>query len=477
MFVEYALPVLIILILIAVNGFFVAAEFAVAAASRPRVAQLAESGSASAQRILRILSDPALINRYLSTAQVGITLASLGLGMYGEHAVAGWLLGPLEHLDWFGAATAHTIATVISVAFLTYLHVVLGEMVPKSIALQSAATMALALSSSMALAEVLFRPLTLVLNRIGNRLLRMMGIHIADAESRLVSTSELAYIVEESSEGGLLDPTEQIYLENVIDFQQRTVGQVMTPRTRMGAIPLDATQAEVFNLLFEDRHSRYPVFQEDRDHIVGILHVKDLARHLLDAGGEFDLQALVRPAVYVPETLMLDEMLARFRSEHFQIAVVLDEYGGTAGIITMEDLAEEIIGEIQDETDEEIAPFQEIDSHTLRVRGDLLLDELTQHYDLDVEDEEAETVGGLIMTRLGHVAQPGEVVEVQGWRFEVETLDGLAVNTALVTLPPTRPPEDSAARPDPDAAGAVTGPSPSTPSGSSNAGTSGEAAP
>ncbi len=440
---DYLIPIIVILVLIVVNGFFVAAEFAVAGASRPRVAQLAESGSAPAARILAILNDPVLINRYLSTAQVGITLASLGLGMYGEHAIAGWFVGPLEHLGWFGVATAHTLATVISVSFLTYLHVVLGEMVPKSIALQSAASTALALSGAMHVSEVFFRPLTLVLNQIGNTLLRWFGIHIVDAESRLVSATELAYIVEESSEGGLLDPTEQIYLENVIDFQQRTVGQVITPRTRMAAIPIDATRTEVLDLLSEDRHSRYPVYQEDRDHIVGILHVKDLARHLLDADAPFDLPTLIRPAVYVPETLILDEMLARFRKEHFQIAVVLDEYGGTEGIITMEDLAEEIIGEIQDEHDEEIAPFEEIDGHTLRVRGDLLLDELTQHYDLNFEDEEAETVGGLIMTHLGHMAQPGEVVKYHGWRFEVETLDGLAINTALITLPPSR--TDSAA--------------------------------
>lgn len=447
MLLEFGVPIAVILVLILVNGFFVAAEFAVAAASRPRVAQLAESGSASAAHILHILNDPVLINRYLSTAQVGITLASLGLGMYGEHAVAGWLVTPLEYLGWFGLATAHTLATILSVAFLTYLHVVFGEMIPKSIALQSAASTALALSGAMTFTETLFRPFTFILNRIGNFLLRMFGIHIADAEARLVSTTELAYIVEESSEGGLLDPAEQVYLENVIDFQQRTVGQVMTPRTRMGAIAINASREDVLELIFENRHARYPVYQEDRDHIVGILHIKDLARHLLDPAAAFDLLALIRPAVYVPDTLTLDGMLGRFRSEHFQIAVILDEYGGTEGIITMEDLAEEIIGEIQDEHDEEIAPFEQIDSRTLRVRGDLLLDELTQHYDLEFESEEAETVGGLIMNHLGHIAQPGEVVLYHGWRFEVESLDGLAVSTALVTLPSTRSGGDAAAAP------------------------------
>jgi len=180
----------------------------------------------------------------------------------------------------------------------------------------------------------------------------------------------------------------------------------------MAAIPISASRDEVLVLIAEDRHSRYPVYEEDRDHIVGILYLKDLARRLLETPNEFNLRELVRPAVFVPESLPLDEMLAQFRSAHFQIAVVLDEYGGTAGIVTLEDLAEEIIGEIQDEYDEEIAPFEELDSTTLRVRGDLLLDELTQHFDLDFEAEEAETVLARIDDLLTSDEVAGEVSEI-----------------------------------------------------------------
>ena len=441
--IEYGVPILIILFLCLINGFFVAAEFAVAGASRPRVAGLAEEGSASAEHVLSILNDPQAINRYLSTAQIGITIASLGLGMYGEHAVAEWLIGPLEHLGWISTAAAHTIAFIISVAILTYLHMVLGEMIPKSIALQSATTTAIQLSAAMALTDTLFRPITFILNWIGNLLMRLLGIPLANADARLVSTTELAYIVEESSEGGLLEPSEQIFLENVIDFSQRSVSQVMTPRTRMAALSVDADRMATLKIICEERHSRYPVYEEDRDHILGILHVKDVARHLVNrdttsANRQWNLRSLVRPAVFVPESISLDEMLAQFRALHFQIAIVVDEYGGTAGIVSLEDLAEEIVGEIQDEFDEEQPPFVALDEHTLRVRGDLLLDELTQHYDIDFEIEEAEdteTVGGLIMALLGQVAQPGDVAEVQGVRFQVESVDGLAVGTALVFLP------------------------------------------
>ena len=433
------IPIVIIAVLIAVNGFFVAAEFAIAAASRPRVAQQADSGSTAALHTLYVLSNSQEINLYLGTAQVGITVASLGLGMYGEHAIAGWLLGPLEHWGGLGEAAAHTIALVTSVGLLTYLHVVLGEMVPKSLALQSASEAAVRLSPAMSIASWTLHPLTAMLNWIGNDLLARMGFPAAETNARLVSSAELAYIFEESSEGGLLEPSEQVYLENVIDFHERNVGQVMTPRNRMFALPVDADLTTVLENVCGERHSRYPVYADTRDEIVGILHVKDLARYLLKPAEPFNLANMVRPIMFVPESLPLDDMLGQFRGQHAQVAIVFDEYGGTAGIVTLEDLAEEIIGEIQDEYDEDIAPFAEIASNTLRVRGDLLLDELTQHYDLDFDTTEAETVGGLIMALLGQVPQPGDEVTQGELHFVVESTEGMAVATALVFLPGASP--------------------------------------
>jgi CBS domain containing-hemolysin-like protein len=234
----------------------------------------------------------------------------------------------------------------------------------------------------------------------------------------------------------------------------------MTPRTRMAALPVNAGRTATLTLICEERHSRYPVYEEDRDNILGILHVKEVARRLLTGDAEWDLRSMLRPAIFVPEAISLAEMLAQFRAQHFQVAVVVDEYGGTAGIVTLEDLAEEIIGEIQDEFDEELPPFVALDDHTLRVRGDLLLDELSQHYDLDFDieqAEEAETVGGLIMSLLDHVAQPGDEATAQNVRFVVEAVDGLAISTALIYLP--EPATDSTPDAAPDAA---TSPDPST---------------
>lgn len=436
-----AVPLLIIFLLIVVNGFFVAAEFAIAAAPRARVAQMAEEGSTAARRVLEILRHPELLNRYISTAQVGITIASLGLGMYGEHVLAEWLLAPLEQWGWLGSAAAHTIATILAVTLLTYFHVVIGEMVPKSLALQAADQTAVRLSDLMTMADRLFRPLTVVLNRIGNWLLGRLGID-SEHTIRVISSAELEYILEESTEGGLLDPTEQVYLENVLDFSERTIGQVMTPRTRMAALPADASLAAVMAILRAHHHSRYPIYETDRDHVIGILHIKDLARYLQrkgvpEATRTFALRSLIRPVIFAPETLSLEQMLDRFRQEHVQVAIAVDEFGGTAGLVTMEDLIEEIIGEIQDEFDTEIPPFSEIGPQLLRVRGDLLLDELNQHYALKLYNEEVDTVGGLIMTALGHLAQPGERVTYDQVRFEVESMEGLAVKTALLYLPTT----------------------------------------
>ncbi|MBK8796243.1 MAG: HlyC/CorC family transporter [Anaerolineales bacterium] len=432
---EILFPLAVIAVLILFNGLFVGAEFGIAAAPRTRIQQLAEEGVAAAQRVLDTLRTPRKLNRYISTAQIGITLASLGLGMYGEHVVAAWILRPLEAASWLSVAAAHTIATVVAVGVLTYLHVVVGEMAPKSLALQNPALAAMRLDRPMAYCAGFFLPLTALLNWAGDAILRLVHLPPVSAAERLASSAELAYIVGESSERGLLEPTEQVYLENVFDFHKRTVAQIMTPRTRMVAIPATATEAEVLAVLSTQPHSRYPVYQGDRDAIVGVLHAKDVAQRIVNFPGDFDLQACLHPALFVPESLLLEAMLQSFRREHVQVAVVMDEFGGTAGLVTLEDLAEEIIGEIQDEFDVETAPLELIDARRVRVRGDLLVDELAQHLDSDLEHPEAETVGGLIMAELGALPVAGDRVTYGGLTFTVERMDGMAVDAVVVDLP------------------------------------------
>ncbi len=439
---EFVIPIIIIFVLIILNGLFVGAEFSIVGAPHTRLAQLAGEGITAAKRVLSILRNPDRQNRYIATAQVGITIASLGLGMYGEHTIADWLAAPLERLGIFSNALAHTIAFVLSIGLLTYIHVVIGEMIPKSIALQSAETTVIKLVTPMTIAERLFFPAVWALNTIGNQIMKIIGIPPADASARLLSPEELEFVVEESFEGGLIDANEQLFIENIFDMSDRAVGQVMTPRNRITAIPVTMGENAVLKRACQARFTRLPVFNENLDNIIGIIHLKDLARQQIDSEKEFVLHDLLRPAIYVPESLSLEDMLVRFRKEGFQMAVVVDEFGGTAGIVTIEDIVEEVVGEILDEFDQEITPIQQIDSYHLRVRGDLLIDELNQHFDIRISHPDADTVGGLLMAHLGRIVHPGDIVEMNGIKFEAETVKGLVIQTVLVTLPTTNLTDD-----------------------------------
>ncbi len=456
---EFIAPVAIIAALIFFNGLFVAVEFAVVASSATRMAQLAKEGSASAARVMLILTDTRWQTRFIIMAQLGITLSSLGLGMYGEHTIAAWILALLdqyrERNEFVTVATAHSLASVLAIGFMTYLHVVLGEVMPKSLALQAPEATALRVVGPVAVIERICSPLIYILNAIARALIRAVGIPERDAHDRMISPQELERIVEESFEEGLIEPSEQLYIENILDMRERTVGQVMTPRTRIVGISADETEERILSFICQSNHSRYPIYEGNLDQISGILHVKDLARHRLNGSRPLDVRNMAqrRPVIVVPETLSLDLMLQRFREERGALAVVIDEFGGTAGIVTLEDLLEEVVGEIQDEFDIERAPFELITTRQLRVDGSLLLHELNQHFDIDFTDEEVDTVGGLIMAHLGRIPEVGDTVELNGVYYTVESVEGRAVDSALVELPestsePSEAAENDAALPD-----------------------------
>ena len=444
---EYLLPVAIIAALIFFTGLFVAVEFAVVASSRARMSQLATAGSSSAAKVMRVLTDPTGQTRFIIMAQLGITLSSLGLGMYGEHTIAEWILSLLEHYGvergLISVAAAHSAALVLAIAVMTYLHVVLGEVMPKSLALQAPESTALRVIGPVWLIERVFSPAIFVLNVIARAITRACGVPERSAHDHMVSPQDLEMIVEESSEEGLIAPSEQLYIENILDMRERTVGQVMTPRTRIEGISVDESERAILQLVRQSNHSRYPIYDGDLDRILGFFHIKDLARHLQRGadGGPLDLRKMAqsRPVIVVPETLSLDQMLGRFRAEKGALAVVIDEFGGTAGIVTFEDLMEEVVGEIQDEFDAERAPFEIVSERRLRVDGSLLLDELNQHFGIDYDEEEVDTVGGLIMSHLGRIPAVGDVVELKGMRYIVEQVAGRAVDSVLVELPEVDP--------------------------------------
>jgi CBS domain containing-hemolysin-like protein len=423
-------PLAIIAALICANGLFVAAEFAIVGAPRTAIDRRAAAGSRWARLVLHVLEHPIRQDRFIATAQVGITLASLGLGMYGEHVVAAWIAGGLEGLGAARWVAAHTLASGLAVAILTYFHIVFGEMVPKSIALQQAERAALVITLPLRALTALLFPLVYALNGLGNLVLRLGGIRRQIATDRYYTPEELEFVVRESQEGGALRAEAGRMLRELLEFGELTAGEVMVPRVRVSGIPVGTTPQELRGIMRESRHTRYPVYEEDLDHILGTMHLKDLVRVLL--AGEAIRAEHARPVPLVPETAPLDRLLATLSATRTQMAVVIDEHGGTAGLVTLEDLFEEVIGEIEETPGGEPRLHREPDGR-IRVHGVVRIGELGDFLERELEHEEVDSVGGLILTLLGRPPVPGDTVDYEGLRFEVTEVAGHGVEECLVT--------------------------------------------
>jgi CBS domain containing-hemolysin-like protein len=418
------------------NGIYVAAEFALVTASRPKLKSMADHGSNTAERILEIISNPELQNRYITTAQVGITIASLGLGMYGEHAFADWLLAPLHHFEQLSESLAHTIASILSVSLLTYLHVVLGEMIPKSFALQTASDVVTALYIPLNISDKIFSPIVFLMNKASFAMINATGITDQDQRSRLFNSGDIEFAVEESHASGMLEYSDQLFIENILDIDERKAKQVMTPRNQINAIPINTNPEEIHAIICRTNNTRYPVYNRTLDDIQGTLHLKDLTRFQVDNNAlPEDIQPLLRPTLYIPESLPLNVLLAKFKQNQTQLAIVLDEFGGTAGVITFEDLIEEVVGEIQDEFDIEVPPIQKISENTYRVKGDVILGELEQHLHIRLPQQvESNTIGGYVMTELGTIPRINDAIHLPGVSIVVESVQQRAVEFLKIKL-------------------------------------------
>jgi CBS domain containing-hemolysin-like protein len=423
---------LIITGLILLNGIFVAAEFAIVGAPRASIDARAARGDRLAQSVQEILRNPQLQDRYIATAQLGITVASLGLGMYGEHVIADGiyhLLGGMGAPAWL---MSHGLASVVAIAILTYFHIVVGEMIPKSLALQQAEHMALWITPPMLWIKTIVLPLVVVLNGIGNGVLSLFGINRQrQSAEQYYTPEELQLIVQESEERGAIRSESGQMLQVLFEFANLTAAEVMVPRVRIVGLPLGATPDRIRELLGTQPHTRYPVFEQDLDHIVGMIHIKDLLRLLLR--GEPIGQAHARLIPLVPETAPLDTVLSTMRRERTQMAVVIDEHGGTSGVATFEDLFEEVVGDIDAGPGSAPAPYRD-DIGRWRIHGTMRLDELGQLYDLDLEHEDVDSVSGLILTLLGRPPQVGDSVRYDRLTLEVTKVKGHGVEEAAANL-------------------------------------------
>ena len=427
---EALIPISIILGLVVLNGLFVAAEFAIVGAPKASIEHQAAQGSLLARSALRILEDPKLQDRYIATTQIGISVASLGLGMYGEHwmadHIAQWL-GPLETTGWIAA---HTVASVIAVAILTYLHIVYGEMLPKALALQRSQRTILYISPVIRALERALLPLVVVLNAFGTALLKLVGIKRQRVErERYHTAEELQFIVQESEEGGLLRGESGQLLRDLFEFGDRTAGEAMVPRVLLVGIPVGAEPDELRAIVRSQAHTRYPVYSGDLDHIVGSLHIKEVLRHLISNQPVTARDARALP--YVPGPTPVDEVLAAMRRFRAQMAVVMDQHGGTAGLVTMEDLFEEVIGDIE-EGRGRAAILPEADG-SVRVRGTVRLDEVAKSLDWPLEHPKVTTISGLVLLLLGRPALRGDIVTWNHIRVEVTKVAGRGVAEALLT--------------------------------------------
>jgi len=418
---------LIVLLLIILNGLFVAAEFALIGAPRSAIEQRANRGDKAAAAMFIVLNDPVLTDRFIATAQLGITFASLGLGMYGEHRLAEALVGPVTSLglpEWF---SPHIVASIIAIAGLTYTHIVLGEMVPKTLALQHAEAAAIRVYGPMSMARRLVWPLVLGLNAIGSALLRLLGV-ARDTTRPPPTPEDLRSIVEESVAEGVLSVDAGRVLGELFDFGERTASEVMTPRVRTVGISWGASPAEIRRILLTARHGRYPVYESNLDHIRGMVLIRDLLKLLVE-DRPLDA-ATVRPVPFVAETTRLDVVLSLMRRQKTQIAVVMDEHGGTAGLITIEDLFEEVVGEVSDGTANAVPVRAQGDG--IVALGIARLDELGEEVGRHLEHEEVDTVSGLVLSLLDRPPVVGDVVTWSRLELRVTAVAGRGVQACFI---------------------------------------------
>ncbi len=421
-----------VVVLVLANAFFVAAEFALVGARRTRLDELARAGDGKARLARRAVQS---LDRYISATQLGITLASLGLGWIGEPALAGLVGGAFSWLPGSMAAIAtHGLASAFAFIIITFLHIILGELVPKALALLYPETVSSWLAGPLiGFAWIMAWPIAL-LNGTANRLLRLMGIARPGEHERLHSPEEIRMLVEQSGEGGSMLKEDARLLEGVFEFSEKTAQEVMTPRTQMIALESSMAVADAADEVAVARRSRYPVYTESLDEIVGVVHAKDILTALRARPHE-TVRAIMRPPLFVPGTREVEDVLADMKRLKTHLAVVLDEYGGTAGLVTMEDLLEEIVGPIFDEYDpqDRTAPAD----GAQRLDGAMPITEFNAQYDAALDDTDYTTLGGYVFGQLGRLPRPGDRVTVAPHTFEVVEMDNRRVKSLrLQTTPP-----------------------------------------
>ena len=428
--------ILTLTVLILINAFYVTSEFATVSARRSKLSQLATEGNSLARFLLPIVRDPQRLDTYIAVSQIGITASSLVVGFYGQAQLTPVIAPLLTKYTGLSPATAHAITAPAVLIFLSGFQVLLGELVPKSIAIQYPEKLAMYTAVPMRWSTILFKPLIWLFNGSGQFILRITGMTPDAGPVHIHEPQEIMMLFEESSAGGLLDDIERRMLLNSLQLRHLSVRQVMIPRNRMLSAPVDLNRDELLKLLAKSPYSRLPLYRDSIDNIVGIIHLKDLLCLRVQTEHQ-DVSEAMRPVLFIPETSPVDEVFSNLQNKRYHVAIVLDEYGGTSGIVTLEDLIEEIFGEIQDEFDTDTTPpIRILSENIIQVRGDMLVSELNEIIDLHLPCINIDTIGGLVLSTLGRVPQKGEKVDLGEITCVVEEMDGHGVTSIRSELTP-----------------------------------------
>jgi len=422
--------VFITVFLVFLNGFFVAAEFAIV---KVRSSQIALQKAGVSKKSAQLIIDN--LDGFLAATQLGITLASLGLGWIGEDVMSRLILNLMHTLGLdFSEAMAHRIALPVAFVILTVMHIVFGELAPKSVAIRHPAPVSMAIALPLRLFYMVFRPFIWLLNGFANLLLKLFGVKPV-SETEIHSEEELKLIIAESEEGGAIETSERELIQNVFDFDNRVVRQVMVPRIKISALPADLSVQQAADIVIKEGYSRYPVYEHSLDEIIGVVHSKDITTNYIQQLNK-GLRDLMRPVHFIPETKPIDVLLREFQKKKTQLAVVVSEFGGTIGLVTLEDIIEELVGDIQDEHDHELQVVTKIDKHAYQIIAPSSLHDINKALDIPFpESEDYETLAGLITYHYPSVNE-GDELELFNYKLHVQKINKTIPELVEVRLLP-----------------------------------------
>ncbi|HUF39568.1 MAG TPA: hemolysin family protein [Anaerolineales bacterium] len=416
---------LIIGFLIFLNALYVAGEFSFVSSRRSRLSKLAEEGNPRARDILALVENPQRLDKFIATCQLGITLSSLILGFYGQSQLSPLVLPYLSGFGNLSELAAQSLSLTFILLFLTTLQVLLGELVPKNIGIQKPEQLALLTAGPIGWSMAVFGPLIWLFNGSGQLLMRLFGRKVSTEHFHIHSPEEILMLVEESSRAGVLQKEERRLLKNALRLRDSKVREVMIPRPHMLTAAENLDCDELSEILFASPYSRLPIYQGGIDNIVGVVHLKDLL--CLTGEARRNVSQIIKPVPFVPETTPVKTVFSLLQRRHLQVAIVLDEFGGTAGMVTLEDLIEEIFGELQDEFDTYIPSIRVDSDNWLLIRGDTRVADLNEWLDLNLPETDVDTIGGLVLNQFGRVPALGDKIEIDGLIFQVEKMRGRGI--------------------------------------------------